>query len=221
MTSPPLSRTDFIQQAGGVFTAEMGYHDWAGAEKWDNFWAFFSDTQHQWVPSLYGEIPISTLRKHRRHSIEHIIPRSTLEDILGADTLHFNGASTNPFNMAPSDRFLNKTRSSFPFDLEGDRVDSPFDIYLNPKAKGTTGLDADDEWVVPHRSRGDIARSVLYMTVIYDLDELYQVHLTTLLRWAQQDQPMAWEKSYNQWVQDKFEICNPLITLPIESFQFF
>lgn len=54
MAPSVITRADFIQQAGGVLKSELGYQDWAGTEKWDNFWAFFVETQHEWVTSLYA-----------------------------------------------------------------------------------------------------------------------------------------------------------------------
>ncbi len=224
MRSPAITRAEFIRRSGGVYESAVSYEQWSSSEKWNRFWAFFFEADYQNVTSLYGEIPVSKLRNHRRLSIEHIIPRSILRQALeqhNASLAFMNGATTNPFNLAPSDRFLNKTRASFPFDLQGDRVHRPFDIYMNPKAKGQTGLDADREWVVPHRSRGDVARAILYMMVMYGLDHLYSAHLNTLLRWSQQDEPMEWEIAYNRWVQKHFHICNPLITTPIHRFEFF
>lgn len=222
MKSPAITRSEFIRRAGGVYESDVRYDQLSSSEKWNKFWAFFFDTEHEGVTSVYGDIPISKLRKHRRLSIEHIIPRSTLHHTLNlqqASTLRINGATTNPFNLAPSDRFLNKTRASFPFDLEGDRVDRPFDIYMNPSAKGLTGLDADQEWVIPKQSRGDIARAILYMMVIYELDELYATHTKTLTEWSQADPPLEWEIAYNRWAQKQFHICNPLITTPMSRFE--
>ena len=222
MKSPAITRAEFIRRSGGIYTSDDSYEQWSSYQKWNKFWAFFFDTKHDWVPSVYGEIPLSKLRKHRRLSIEHIIPRSVLQNTLAqsdASLELINGATTNPFNLAPSDRFLNKTRASFPFDLDGDRVHRPFDIYMNPEAKGKTGLDIEQEWVIPRRSRGDVARAILYMMVIYNLDVLYRAHLSTLLQWSQEDEPLDWEIAYNRWMQKHFHICNPLITTPIHRFQ--
>ena len=219
-----MSRSEFLEQAGGVFQSEFDYDHWSGTEKWENFWAFFLDEDYGWVTSLYGEISINKLRRHHRHSIEHIIPRSTLVKFLSKTDVNqyvLNGATTNPFNLAPSDRYLNKTRSNVPFDLDGDRVNRPFDIYLNPAAKGKTGLDSDMEWVVPCHSRGNIARAVLYMVTVYNLDALYERQYEILTDWATYDPPTDWEKAYNQWIETKFGICNPLIMLPIDTFDWF
>lgn len=221
MAPSTISRKEFIQQAGGIFQSPKNYEEWSGTDKWENFWSFFLDKDFGWVKSLYGDISVKTLRRHHRHSIEHIIPRSTLLELLtqrGAQTSVINGATSNPLNLAPSDRYLNKTRSNYSFDFEDDNVQAPFDIYLNPLARGTTGLDADSEWVVPCHSRGNIARAVLYMVTIYELDPYYQSQYQTLKQWHLNDPPTNWEHQYNKWVQRKFRICNPCLLWPVETF---
>lgn len=208
------TRQDFIDFAGGVFTSDKKYKNWRGADKWENFWAFYFDEGFGYVNSVYGAIPVSELHQRQRHSIEHIIPKSFLHDYLESknvprDTRY--GATVNPFNFIPAERGLNSARSSFPFDFEDDQVMRPFRIDLNPEAYRTTGLDAENEWVIPSRSRGDIARSILYMLLAYDINELYNRHVNTLVHWAKLDEPQPWELAYNDWVFSRLNIRNPFI----------
>ena len=90
----------------------------------------------------------------------------------------------------------------------------PFNLDLNPELFERTGFDADNEWVIPSRNRGDVARAILYMLLVYGIDELYQRHIDTLVHWAKVDSPSAWELAYNQWVYDRLGIRNPLIDTP-------
>lgn len=212
-----ISREDFIAHAGGVYESRTSWRDWSGRDKYDNYWMFYFDADYGWVKSVYGQIPVSELYQRQRYSIEHIIPRSFLDPYMASkgvlNSVRY-GASTNPLNFAASERGLNSSRSSFPFDMDGDTVLRPFRIDLNPDAYGTTGLDADNEWVIPSISRGDIARSILYMVMMYGIDELYNRHLETLVHWAKVDPATPWELAFNAWVHGRLGIRNPLIDEP-------
>lgn len=212
-----LTRQEFIDIAGGIYQSADGYRDWSGQDKWENFWQFFFETDNGWVKSIYGSIPVDELYQKRRHSIEHIIPKSFLKDYLRRAQVADNvrkGATVNPFNFAACERGLNSGRSNFPFDMEDDEIKRPFRIVLNPDAYMTTGLDAEHEWVIPSRTRGDIARTILYMVLVYEIDELYNRHLNTLVHWARIDPPTTWEIAFNQWVEAKMGINNPFIAEP-------
>ncbi|MCB2263746.1 MAG: DUF2278 family protein [Candidatus Thiosymbion ectosymbiont of Robbea hypermnestra] len=213
-----MYREEFIQLAGGAYGSNEDYEDWSGRDKYDNFWAFFLDRDFGWVGSVYANVPIENLYRHG-HSIEHVIPKSVLETQLknrGRSRSVIKGARTNPFNLLAAGARLNSTRSSFEFDTEGDQPVRPGRIPINPNAVGTTGLDVEREWVIPSRSRGDVARCVLYMILVYELDGLYEEDLAVLRRWAWVDEPSAWELAYNEWVSGRLGIRNPLITGDIE-----
>ncbi|PID47816.1 MAG: endonuclease I [Proteobacteria bacterium] len=218
-TASELERLRFIEIAGGVYQSHKSYRQFKSQDKWKHFWAFFFDTNHGWVKSIYGSIPVSTLVQKKRHTIEHVIPRSFLQEYLIRKRIPRSirfGAETNPFNLLPADRTLNSHRSSFQFDFNGDKVVRPEKIHLNPDAYASTGIDPDDEWVVPERSRGDIARAILYMLLVYEIDELYLDHLETLVHWAKVDVPSEWELAYNDWVLEHHGIRNPFIDKDVQ-----
>ncbi|MEB4590341.1 endonuclease [Candidatus Thiothrix sp. Deng01] len=211
------TRQDFVEYAGGVFQSAKHFRQWGSEDKWKNFWSFFFDTEYGWVTSIYGSAPVSELYQKQRHSIEHVIPRDFLDRYLahkGAPRNIRNGATVNPFNFAPSERGLNAKRSNFNFDLENDRIVRPFHLELHPESFSGTGFDADHEWVIPSRNRGDIARAILYMLLVYEIDELYNRHINTLAHWAKLDSPSPWEIAYNNWVFTRQGIRNPFIDSP-------
>ncbi len=211
------TRQDFIDLAGGVFQSSKHYQQWSSNDKWEQFWAFFFDTAHGWVTSIYGSMPVSELYQKQNHSIEHIIPREFLDRYLALKHLprHVRyGATVNPFNFAPSERGLNAKRSNFAFDFEGDKIVRPLNLELHTETFDHTGFDADHEWVIPSRNRGDIARALLYMLLVYGIDELYTRHIDTLVHWAKVDAPSSWEIAYNHWVHTRIGIRNPLIDTP-------
>ncbi len=212
-----LERQKFIELAGGVYQSRRSYRQFKSNDKWEHFWSFFFDTDRGWVKSVYGSIPVDTLVQKKRHTIEHIVPRSFLQEYLLSQRIPRNvrfGADTNPLNWIPADRTLNSRRSSFQFDFNDDKVVRPKEIHLNPEAYHATGIDSDEEWVVPKRSRGDIARAILYMLLVYEIDELYVDHIKTLVHWAKTDAPADWELAYNDWVYKEHRIRNPLISDP-------
>ena len=208
-------RLKFIELAGGVYQSKQNYRQFKSHDKWNHFWSFFFDTDRGWVKSVYGSIPVDTLVQKKRHTIEHIVPRSFLQEYLLSQrvprSIRF-GADTNPLNWVPADRTLNSRRSSFQFDFNDDKVVRPKKIHLNPEAYSRTGMDNDEEWVVPNRSRGDIARAILYMLLVYEIDELYVDHIDTLVHWAKTDVPADWELAYNDWVYTEHGIRNPFIS---------
>ncbi|MGB0848129.1 MAG: endonuclease [Thiolinea sp.] len=212
-----INRQDFVDLAGGIFQSHKHFRQWSRGEKWENFWSFFFDHNHGWVKSVYGQVPVSELHQRQNHSIEHIIPQVFLDRYLVNQRVprHVRyGATINPFNMAPSERGLNAKRSNFPFDMDGDKVIRPERMQLQPENVSKTGLDKEDEWVIPSRNRGDVARAILYMLLCYEIDELYNRHIKTLVHWAKIDRPSAWEVEYNQWVYNRLGIRNPFIDEP-------
>lgn len=209
-----ITRKEFIELAGGTYHSDEKYDHWGQDDKWRHFWSFFFDNDRGYIKSVYGAVPVELLLQKQRHSIEHIIPQAFLNTYLknkNAPKKMRYGAGVNPLNFIPAERSLNSSRSSFPFDFDGDEVKRPFRISLNPDAYLTTGLDAGNEWVIPSRSRGDIARAILYMLITYGIDELYNNHLETLIHWAKIDAPSDWEIAYNQWVYNRLNIHNPFI----------
>ena len=215
-------RLKFIELAGGVYQSRRNYRQFKSKDKWSHFWSFFFDTDRGWVKSVYGSIPVDTLVQKKRHTIEHIVPRSFLQEYLISQRIPRNirfGADTNPLNWVPAERALNSRRSSFQFDFNDDKVVRPKQIHLNPEAYSSTGMDNDEEWVVPTRSRGDIARAILYMLLVYEIDELYVDHIKTLVHWAKTDAPADWELAYNEWVFAQHGIRNPFISGGADSKQ--
>ncbi len=212
--SGAVNRDEFLQQAGGVFVSYRDYDRWNGRDKYENFWAFFFDKDFGWVRSVYGDIPIEKLYQ-KSHSIEHVVPKYTLQTQLEAKRTPravVQGARTNPLNFLAADSGLNYLRADHPFDTDGDRPHSPPRIPLNPRASRFTGLDHESEWVVPVHSRGDVARRVLYMMLVYDIGGLYHENIQHLRRWALIDLPTPWELAFNDWVHRRLRIRNPLCT---------
>ena len=211
--------SEFLAEAGGVYKSNRDYDDFNGRDKYENFWSFFLDREFGWVRSVYADIPIENLYRNG-HSIEHVVPKSILRDRLqdaGQAREVINGSTTNPLNFMAAHSRLNSLRGSREFDSEGDSVIRSQRVPLNPNAAIQTGLDAEGEWVIPSRTQGDIARCVLYMMLVYGLNGLYEEDINNMRRWALIDPPTSWEIAFNNWVFDRLQIRNPLVTEDIDT----
>ncbi|WP_315983684.1 endonuclease [Aliamphritea spongicola] len=185
---------------------------------------FFDDDTDDYIHAVYAGVNIDTLQRKKKYSIEHIIPKSFLKSYLSNNNNNeeiIKGSTTNPLNFAACHRNINSARRNWPFDVEDDRIVRSYTINMEG-IYSDFGFDDENEWVVPIRSQGDIARSILYMCLIYDINELYGEHLNIYRRWAKVDPPNIWELKYNEWVHQKLGIRNPFVAdynNPVQAFQ--
>ncbi len=219
-----MRREEFINKAGGIYENTEFYTQWSGADKARNFWDFFDQSGDKFIHSIYAGVTVDLLRRKKMYSIEHIIPKSFLKRYLkikGFKDKIIKGSTTNPLNFAAAHRNINSFRYNFPFDVEDDRIIRSYEIKLE-SIYSDYGLDKEKEWVIPLRTQGDIARSILYMCLLYNIKEFYGEHLNIYRNWAKLDPPNIWELKYNEWVYKTFKIRNPFIAdynNPTESFE--
>jgi hypothetical protein len=208
-----MKRHEFIELAGGIYENDKYYTQWSGAEKAKQFWNFFDSSSDEYIHSVYAGVTVDLLRRKKMYSIEHIVPKSFLKKYLilknNKQTI-IKGATTNPLNFAAAHRNINSARWNFPFDVDEDRIIRSYDIKLEG-IYSDYGLDKEKEWVIPIRTQGDIARSILYMCFLYNIKEFYGEHLNVYRNWAKLDPPNIWELKYNDWIYTKFNIRNPLV----------
>ncbi len=201
-----MDRGDFVRLAGGVYRSPRGWSRWTSRQKWEGFWAFWTEHGGR---SVYGGLNVRALVQRRHHSIEHVVPRAYLVDALAdAPRGVRRGATVNPFNLAACHRRLNTARGDrwFAFDP---------DVGVRVGRKGgdldATGIAADDTWLVPPRTRGDVARAILYMTLVYELPALDEADVDALVGWARADVASSAERAFCRWVQRRLRIRNPLV----------
>lgn len=207
-----MNRQNFINSAGGCFKQRKGWSWLRSRDKRLRFWCFFTSL-HPQSGTVYANMPIRKIIHDKAYSIEHVIPCSVLKTHLNGRT--YNGASINPFNLMPAHQKLNIERGNSDFDFDGDSISClPTPLSKAKNQRPTSGHDNEGEWVLPTRSRGDVARSLLYMILTYPLIGLYGEHHDTLIQWALQDRPSKVEQDYNAWVSKQWRIQNPLIENP-------
>ena len=204
----------FQELAGGIYQSSVHWKHKSSVDKRRKFWSFFQGSRGT-AFSIYAGISVSELLKSNQYSIEHIIPRSYLDDNLRGSAKQIRcGATINPFNLAASHKRINARRGSSPFDYDDDPINKEFRTSFKSIHKNQIGLDQQGQWIVPYRHRGDIARSVLYMHLIYPLPKLPEKEIDTLIAWGKMDQPSNWERKYCDWVSERLNITNPFILQP-------
>ncbi|MCK1989226.1 endonuclease [Lysinibacillus fusiformis] len=209
-----MKQEEFIELAGGVFKSNKNYNDWGSNDKYENFWAFF-ESDYKYVKSVYSGISIEVLRQKKLHSIEHIFPKSIVKKYLelkNQERTIVYGSTTNPLNFVAEHRSINEHRGHLPFDIENDTAIRRNIRLETPTYYTDWGRDHENEWVVPHVSRGNVARTMLYMFLVYNVQELFKEHLNSYIYWCKSDPPTQWELEYNQWVFEKHKIKNPFVT---------
>jgi endonuclease I len=140
------------------------------------------------------------------------VPRAVLLRYMpDAPTRVRNGACANPLNFAAEAPRLNQARGELAFDLDDDPVARRVAVVQDGRATDHVGIDRDGQWVPPRRSRGDIARTVLYMMFVYRLrftpDRRW-------LAWAEADPPSQTERAFSRWTRRRWGIGNPLVERP-------
>jgi endonuclease I len=210
--TPDELRDTFVARAGGVFTYYRAWHHVAAREKRALLWDFYASAHALAAPALYSDAPVRSLLERRRHSIEHVVPRAVLRRWLsGARRRVRNGACANPLNLVPEDTRVNTLRGDAAFDLEGDPVIVPTRAGPDAPSLAPIGLDAEGQWVPPRRSRGDVARAVLYMTLVYRLPLPLD---SRWLAWLRADPPSETERAFSRWTRARWRIGNPLVEDP-------
>ena len=209
-----MFREQFIDAAGGIYRANRSWSRLSSDQKYREFWSFFDQTSHS-GRSVYAGLSVRALLQQGTHSVEHIVPRSLLEfELANAPTSVRRGATVNPLNFAASHRRTNTHRGHAIFDFDGDAIHQRSKLDVRTLCTESTGLDHEGEWVVPPRTRGDIARAVLYMFLSYPLPRLRPENAKALITWHRHDQPSNLEREYNDWVWRRKSIRNPLIVSP-------
>lgn len=142
---------------------------------------------------------------------EHLWPKShgfpSMQDTAYSDV----------HNLRPADRSVNGMKGSKDFDTGGFPVPEAFQTYTDYNS-----------WEPRPQIRGDIARSLFYMAVRYEIGRgdlelmdktgTYEArigHLSTLLRWHAQDPPDEREKHRNDIIYSEYQgNRNPFIDHP-------
>ena len=131
-----------------------------------------------------------------------------------------NGASVNPLNFLPSHSTVNSKRGTRLFDFDGDTVESETLAKVDGDSRNfQAGFDKDGEWVVePLLTRGDIARCVMYMEMMYELNYVDEMEMKKLQEWMKEDEPSDYERAFGLWLRETqplgINVQNPFVSNP-------
>lgn len=150
--------------------------------------------------------------RNRDYNVEHVYPMSWVAKALRCgdrqacrqNSKRFNEIESDMHNMYPARKDLNRERGSYPFrELRGERrVERGCDLEIDHRARAVEPRPA---------SRGNIARSMLYIADRYDM-KIYERQRRLLLRWHRDDPPDAEEQRRNALIADVQGHGNPWIT---------
>lgn len=201
-----MNRHGFISLAGGIPNIPQRKNYRANRMQQKYFWEFFAQTKwRKSVKAIYSDFSADTLLRTKTYSIEYIIPRSHLcEQLLnlGSSKSIIHSASVNPFIYAISHRKINACRSSIAYDLDGDHIQR----LIKSSNIHPLGLDEQGQWVVTERSRGVVARAVIYMSLLYGFNRIGEYPVIKYFSWASHYKTSLWELEYNRWIRRKYNI---------------
>jgi deoxyribonuclease-1 len=164
---------------------------------------------------LYCNVPFTV---ERRLSIEHVYAADWIATHHGCRNRNecsipaYGFAEADLHNLWPALGAINSSRGDKPFgEIPGSKFTLPPSVSdLKCAYKRTTGQDA----IVEPRNvvKGDIARSLFYMHVEYDLD--LKGMLPMLKRWNAADQPNEAERARNDRIEKIQKTRNKFIDKP-------
>ncbi len=229
---------EFRRVAGGLPDAPRKYSGISSNDKNRLLWNFFSsefvtDEMIDAKTVYSGKEKGATIRElidnlndgigsNNIQSIEHVVPKSTYEEKLRRrlGVNKSNGASINPLNFLPSHRTINSKRGTRAFDFNGGIVQSETLAEVDGMSRSfQAGADDEGEWVVePLLTRGDIARCVMYMEMMYGLQYVNEIEMRKLQEWMQEDEPSDYEEKFGLWIRKTqpfgMNIQNPFVSNP-------
>lgn len=141
------------------------------------------------------------------------------------------GPGTDLHHLRPLDKTVNSTRNNLNFDNGGSALT---DATPPSGISGMTGCSYDSDSFEPRSAdKGDVARMMMYMAVMYEgsgvssaypnlelnestttESEPYFGKLSTLLTWSEQDPPSDFEKERNTRIFERQGNRNPFIDHP-------
>ncbi|KAJ9450054.1 Endonuclease I [Diplonema papillatum] len=224
------TREEFVVEAGGAWAFTGAYNSYRSLKLKDGFWAYWDNTKGRVLTAYVTNADLAPLPEEARpcaymngihecgvHSVEHIVPKSFTRAALADEGIMF-GAENNVLNWVPALHKVNAYRSNNRYDTENDDIVDEVVVVESGGAVNTTvEFDDEREFVVPTSDRGEMARAVLYMVAVYDLDALgvfSQAEVQAFRSWSLSDKPGKWEQSYNAWALATHNISNPLLTTP-------
>ena len=126
-------------------------------------WKRVGRRKHAWLHDLalaadgyesaYEEVPAKALMAQNRYSVEHVVPRSKIDDA--------SDAEADPFAWVMASRKANARRSNYPLKLWPD---APWEVVAENSFQV---IDGEAHYVPPADQRARLARKFLYVHATY------------------------------------------------------
>jgi deoxyribonuclease I len=154
----------------------------------------------------------------QRVTVEHVYAADWIADRFGCNNRNcshatYKRAEADLHNLWPALGAINSSRGNKRFgEIPGEKRTLPRSIAADSTCdyERTTAVNGQDAIVEPRKViRGDIARSLFYMHVEYDLD--LKGMLSMLKRWDRSDPPNAHERWRNKQIENLEGIRNRFI----------
>lgn len=176
-------------------------------------WKRVGRRKHMWLHDLarkvegyesaYEERGANALLERGRHSVEHVVPRSKIDDA--------SGAESDPYGWVMATRRANAQRSNIPLKLWPDapgehRSGDLFEV-----------IDGDVHYLPPADQRARLARKWLYLQATYphDIDPPSAAQLRNLSKivaLARNTPVYVWEQGVADALHELLGHTNPLLT---------
>lgn len=176
-------------------------------------WKSVRHRKHAWLHALalkakgyasaYEELPVENLMADHRYSVEHVVPRSKIDDA--------SDAEADPYNWIQATRRANSRRSNHPLKLWPDEPGVP-----RPSTSFEL-IDGQLHYLPPANQRARIARKWLYTHATYpheiDAPSVAQLrNLSKIVALARDTPILLPEQQVADALYDLLGYSNPLLT---------
>jgi hypothetical protein len=180
-----------------------GFPLWKNAGRRKHMWLHDLARKVDGYESAYEELSADALLEKELHSVEHVVPRSRIDDD--------SGAESDPRAWVQATRRANAQRSNLPLKLWADvpgeyRADDLFEV-----------IDGDVHYLPPPDQRARLSRKWLFLHATYphDIDAPSPAQLRNLgkiVALARDTPVYAWEQDVANALHDLLGLTNPLLT---------
>jgi endonuclease I len=220
---PCLNSSDMKGCLRKKFTKDLQLNNYNDAR--DYMYAY-TNNYEGWIECLYGGMRMyvgqkvegirnNAYRNRKGFSAEHIYPKSLLPTSKSKNDIH---------NLYPTSAYLNTRRSTFRFINSDDKkqcqaftdgysvegINKDHSYLCVPNKDNTLSLKG---WEPRQSGKGDIARAVAYMIIIYEPREDI-MDIDTMLKWHELDPVNSVDIQRNKKVYEMQGNFNPFILYP-------
>jgi hypothetical protein len=182
---------------------------WRSVRRRKHVWLHALALKAKGYASAYEELPVEKLMADHRYSVEHVVPRSKIDDA--------SDAEADPYNWIQATRRANSRRSNYPLKLWSDEPG------VQRSSAWFEWIDGQLHYVPPEDQRARIARKWLYTHATYphdtDAPSIAQLRNLSKIVALARDSPIGEaEQQVADALRDLLGYANPLLTEDAHEF---